>query len=121
MMATRLNLTVIRCSDIEASAAFYGLLGLRFEKHRHGKGPEHFATSEEGSTFELYPASERFPVTVGTRIGFAVSSCDEAVAALEAEGHSIESPPTDSPWGKRAVAIDPDGHRVELTSQEEIK
>jgi lactoylglutathione lyase len=113
-MAARLNLTVIRVADLEASAAFYTLLGLSFERHRHGKGPEHFATSVEGITFELYPASPRSPVTVGTRIGFAVKNCDDAAAALEAAGHSMESPPTDSPWGRRAVAIDPDGHRVEL-------
>jgi lactoylglutathione lyase len=116
-MATRLNLTVIRCSDLEVSAAFYGLLGVGFEKHRHGKGPEHFASSDEGTTFELYPASLRFPVTVGTRIGFVVESCDAVVAALQEAGHTVESPPADSAWGRRAVAIDPDGHRVELVSE----
>lgn len=115
-MATRLNLTVIRCSDIETSAAFYRLLGLHFEKHRHGTGPEHYASENDGSTFELYPASARFPVTMGTRIGFAVDSCDGVAQALEDAGFVIESSPVDSPWGRRAVAIDPDGHRVELGS-----
>lgn len=115
-MSARLNLTVIRCSDIEASAGFYRLLGLAFEKHRHGKGPEHVASTTEGPTFELYPASERFPVTVGTRLGFAVESCDEACRLLEEAGHAIESAAADSPWGRRAVAIDPDGHRVEIVS-----
>ncbi|MCW1913552.1 VOC family protein [Luteolibacter sp. GHJ8] len=115
-MSARLNLTVIRCADIEASAAFYRLLGLAFEKHRHGKGPEHFASTGEGPTFELYPASERFPVTMGTRLGFAVASCDEACRLLEEAGHVIETPAADSPWGRRAVAIDPGGHRVEIVS-----
>ena len=37
-MPTRPNLTVIRCVDIDASALFYRLIGLEFEKHRHGIG-----------------------------------------------------------------------------------
>ena len=56
-MPTRLNLTVIRCTDIDASFEFYRLTGLEFEKHRHGTGPEHYAASDGFWTFELYPAS----------------------------------------------------------------
>lgn len=115
-MPTRPNLTVIRCADIDASAVFYRLTGLAFEKHRHGSGPEHYAASDGIWTFELYPASAKFPTSGSARVGFAVDSCDEVVGRLQAAGFSVEVPPTDSPWGRRAVALDPDGHRVELTS-----
>ena len=115
-MPTRPNLTVIRCADIDAAAVFYRIIGLEFEKHRHGTGPEHYAASDGIWTFELYPASARFPASSSTRIGFAVDSCDEVAERLLAAGFSIETAPTDSPWGRRAVALDTDDHRVELSS-----
>ena len=116
MTTPRPNLTVIRCEDIEASAEFYRIVGLEFEKHRHGSGPEHYAASNGTWTFELYPASSKFPASSSTRIGFAVDSCDGIADRLRAAGFSLDSAPADSPWGRRAVAVDPDGHRVELSS-----
>ncbi|WP_411825475.1 VOC family protein [Luteolibacter sp. AS25] len=118
-MPARLNLTVIRSGNIEASADFYRLLGLEFEKHSHGNGPMHYAASSENSVFEIYPATVKFPPTVGTRIGFEVDHCDSTVALLAAAEHSILSRPADSPWGRRAVAVDPDGHKVELVSHDD--
>ena len=114
-MTTRPNLTVLRCADIDVSAAFYRLIGLEFEKHSHWTGPEHYAASDGIWTFELYPASTKFPASSSTRIGFAVESCDEAADLLGAAGFSLVAAPADSPWGRRAVAQDPDGHRVELS------
>lgn len=116
-MPTHPNLTVIRCADIDAAVAFYRLIGLEFEKHQHGTGPEHYAASDRVWTFELYPASARFPASNSTRVGFAVDSCDDVANRLHAAGFTLEALPADSPWGRRAVALDPDGHRVEITSQ----
>lgn len=116
-MPTRPNLTVIRCADIEAAAMFYRMIELEFEKHRHGTGPEHYAASDGIWTFELYPASARFPASISARIGFSVDSCDDVIERLRAAGFSIETAPTDSPWGRRAVVLDPDGHRVELSTK----
>jgi lactoylglutathione lyase len=115
-MTSRPNLTVIRCEDIKASAEFYGIVGLEFQKHRHGSGPEHFAASDGAWTFELYPASTKFPASSSTRIGFAVESCDGIADRLRAAGFHLDAAPADSPWGRRAVAVDPDGHRVELST-----
>ncbi|WP_193215155.1 VOC family protein [Luteolibacter marinus] len=115
-MPTRPNLTVIRCADIDVSVAFYRLIGLNFEKHRHGSGLEHFAAFDGTWTFELYPASPRYPDSSSARIGFAVDSCDDAAEQLRGAGFVIETAPANSPWGRRAVALDPDGHRVELSS-----
>lgn len=44
----RLNLVVLRAHDPARLAAFYSSLGLSFIRHRHGAGPEHFA-SENGA------------------------------------------------------------------------
>ncbi|MEO0934126.1 MAG: VOC family protein [Cyanobacteria bacterium J06641_2] len=36
------------------------------------------------------------------------------VEELQAIETVILSPPKDSPWGRRAVILDPDGHKIEL-------
>ena len=112
----RVNLLVLRVADIDRSAVFYGSLGLTFTKHAHGSGPTHYAWEADGFVFELYPATEQQPPTASTRIGFAVTNVDDAVAKLAAAGAKVITPATDSPWGRRAVIADLDGHRVELVS-----
>ena len=112
-----LNLLVLRSPDLERAAAFYSCLGLQFTRHQHGKGPEHFAAELGGSVFELYPLATVGPSTLGTRLGFSVPSLDAAIAALSDYPGAVVSPPKDSPWGRRAVVSDPDGHRVELVQQ----
>ncbi|MCW3096411.1 MAG: Glyoxalase/bleomycin resistance protein/dioxygenase [Chthonomonadaceae bacterium] len=115
MKKPRLNLVVIRSGDIERSTRFYTSLGLHLEKHRRGNGPEHFASEYEGGVFEIYPRQEENDSTAGVRIGFQVAKVDVLVQKLAEEGAAVISPPKSSPWGRRAVVEDPDGHRVELT------
>lgn len=110
------NLVVIRARDLDCAKRFYEALGLRFVQHSHGRGPVHLASDERGPVFEIYPLEEPDLPTSSTRIGFAVPSVDEAYAALLAAGGETVSAPTDSRWGRRAVVMDPDGHRVELTA-----
>jgi len=93
---TRLNLTVIRSRDIHASVKFYEALGLKFELHSHGKGPKHYATEDTDTVFEIYPASDRFPVTVGARIGFEVDSCELISSSLISLGYEVLTKPTNS-------------------------
>jgi predicted enzyme related to lactoylglutathione lyase len=109
-----LNLVVLRSSKIEIAVEFYTRLGLQFERHRHGKGPEHFAAELANCVFELYPLAVGGEATVGTRIGFRVSSVDAAIEQLREFPGAIVSPAKESEWGRRAVVIDPDGHKVEL-------
>jgi len=66
--------------------------------------------------FELYPASQKSPVTTSVRIGFTVEDVDVSVTDLERVGAKVVTPPADSPWGRRAVVRDLDGHTVELTT-----
>ena len=42
------------------------------------------------------------------------ASVDAAVMRLQEIGVEVISTPKDSPWGRRAVVDDFDGHRVEL-------
>lgn len=113
-MTLSLNLVVLRSADLERARSFYELLGLKFTQHRHGSGPEHLASELGGCVFELYSLSPNGASTLGTRIGFSVPSLDSVIAALSDYPAVIISPPQDSPWGRRAVVADPDGHRIEL-------
>jgi catechol 2,3-dioxygenase-like lactoylglutathione lyase family enzyme len=109
-----LNLVVLRSADPARAVGFYNRLGLRFSKHRHGAGPEHLSAELGGAVFEIYPLASDGSSTLGTRIGFRVSSVDKALAALAEYPGAIISPAKDSEWGRRAVVTDPDGHKVEL-------
>jgi predicted enzyme related to lactoylglutathione lyase len=112
-----LNLLVLRSPDIARAVKFYEALGLEFTRHAHGKGPEHFACSQSGFTFEIYPLVAGQVPTTGVRIGFNVTSVDELLPRLVAIGATIVSPATDSEWGRRAVVKDLDGHTVELVTR----
>ena len=113
-MTPALNLVVLRSADLERAATFYECLGLQFTRHRHGGGPEHLSAELGGSVFELYPLSPNGASTLGTRIGFSLPSLESVITTLSADPSSIISPPQDSPWGRRAIVADPDGHRIEL-------
>ena len=65
---------------------------------------------------EIYPQNPKLPNTHGSRIGFRVSDVDECVSKIESEGEQVFQAPSDSEWGRRAVAVDPDGHKVELVT-----
>jgi len=110
------NLLVIRSSKLEQAASFYEALGLRFTKHRHGSGPEHYAAQSTNHTFEIYPLADNATPTTETRIGFEVGQIDDVFQRLIQAGGKPVSTPKPSQWGRRAVICDPDGHRVELTA-----
>jgi lactoylglutathione lyase len=109
-----INLVVIRSKDIDASKAFYEMIGLNFTRHKHGVGAEHYACESPSGVFEIYP--ELNESSAGARIGFSVHSADDSVSRLKDGGYDIIGEPKDSPWGRRAIARDPDGHSVEITS-----
>jgi lactoylglutathione lyase len=99
-MNIRLNLIVIRSTNIEQSSSFYESLGLRFIKHSHGSGPEHYACELGSLVFEIYPRQTEFDSTTSTRIGFRVAALDKAVEKLKENGTKIISHPKDSAWGE---------------------
>jgi hypothetical protein len=110
----RLNLVVIRSPDIDRAASFYEALGLSFQKHAHGSGPQHYASEHAGTVFEIYPLRDGDPPTTATRIGFAVNDVDAVFAAALTAGGQEVTAPRDSTWGRRAVVADLDDHCVEL-------
>ena len=115
MPDVQINLIVIRSANIDRSAEFYGLLGLQLIKHSHGSGPMHYAAEMGAQVFEIYPIQKENETSVGARIGFKVEGLDAAVERLQEAGGRVISSPKESPWGRRAVLADLDGHRIELT------
>ena len=109
-----MNLVVIRSSDIDQAVNFYEVIGLTFQKHSHGSGPEHYASEKAGFVFEIYPLSPKQQSTSWTRLGFTVGDVDALIARLTEDGVKIVSGPTDSEWGRRAIVKDLDGHTIEL-------
>lgn len=110
-----LNLLVLRCADLERSRAFYELLGLRFTRHAHGSGPEHYVHEDERGVFELYPRKEP---SAGdqTGLGFAVADLELAHSTFTSarfEPGAVK----DNPWGRSFVVRDPDGRRVEISQK----
>jgi predicted enzyme related to lactoylglutathione lyase len=101
---------------LERADAFYSALGLNLKRHSHGNGPVHLASEYAGHVFEIYPLAEDGLATTEARLGFSVPSVDDAYSALLAAGGKEVSAPKLSPWGRRAVVSDPDGHRIELTA-----
>ena len=108
-----LNLLVIRATDINQAKCFYEQIGLSFESHQHGNGLPHLTAEKEGLVFEIYPANGKD--TSDTRLGFSVTApLEQTITAMLSTGGKLLSAPKPSPWGRRAVVCDPDGHKVEL-------
>ena len=111
MTLARLNLLVLRCTDIRATAAFYEQLKFDFALHQHGKGPEHLASENDEFVLELYPTTDGRPDT--SALGIAVDELDAVRLTLAKDGRN-PSEIRDEPWGRTFVVRDPDGRRVEV-------
>jgi lactoylglutathione lyase len=115
-----LSLIVFRCADLARSLAFYEAIGLCFKEEKHGAGPIHYSTHIGSAVLELFPASgtggprdARSPG--GIMVGLRVASLEETLRAIEHFGTQIKPPAKTTPWGARAVIVDPDGRTVELS------
>ena len=109
-----LALVVIRSADLARAERFYSALGLTFAREKHSAGPEHLVCRLGSTIFEIYPLKKQESATASVRLGFAVPSLEHAIEATAVAGGKLLTPPEESPWGRRVVLIDPDGHRIEL-------
>lgn len=118
-MSTSLSLIVLRTSKMQETLAFYRAFGFAFSEEQHGSGPIHHSTQIGSSVLEIYPGDAAEPMnrkaSGATMLGFAVESLDNTLQALEKLRATVISAPKDSPWGRRAVVVDPDGRSVELS------
>jgi catechol 2,3-dioxygenase-like lactoylglutathione lyase family enzyme len=118
MSEALLSLLVIRTAKLSDCLEFYQKLGLVFVEEKHGSGPVHYSCKAGDVLIELYPATA--PDDCGdsnVRLGFSVSSIDEVLQQLRTGGAEILKTPEDTQWGRRVVALDPDGRKVEITER----
>ncbi|MBP7929587.1 MAG: VOC family protein [Acidimicrobiia bacterium] len=111
MTSPHLDFLVLSCLTIEATRAFYELLGVSFVREQHGDGPEHWSTHLAGTVLELYPAESRATADSDVRLGMIVPDLDSVIEALEQNG-----------WYPRDVRgpisfVDPDGRIVFLRAE----
>ena len=107
-------LVVIRARDPESLSRFYSVLGMEFERERHGRGPEHFACRVGASVFEIYPRASDTDDTSAVRLGFGVADLEATCARAVACHGRVLRAAAETPWGRRAVVCDPEGHTVEI-------
>ena len=112
----KINLIVIKTQNVEISKSFYELLGINFQKEKHGNGPIHYSSNIDGVIFEIYPTKEENIANL--RIGLTIENIDLTCELLTKNGHSIISEPRKTDFGYTAVIIDPSGNKVEIKNQD---
>ena len=111
-VSVRLNLIVIRTSDMSKLVNFYQILGLKFDYHKHEKGVYHYATKIGETVFEIYPLlKSQKEADISTRLGFKIGNFEEKIAILS---DFIVSKPMETEFGLCAILKDPDGRKVEI-------
>ena len=113
---TLISLVVIKTDKIQQQFEFYSALGLQFDYHKHGNGPNHYASIGNKPVIEIYPLPKGvLQPDNTTRLGFTVEDLGKLVQNLRNKGIKIVSEPSNTEWGYSAVVQDLDGRKIELT------
>ncbi len=115
---------VMFASDLQSTADFYRTIGVHLDDEDHDDGPVHAAAEVGGVHFAIYQADHG----VGARArdwrtassvfpGFYVSSLDKVTEDLINSGARLLERHQVRPWGCRIVAVDPDGHAIEINQR----
>lgn len=125
----RLNQLNLVVRDMEATLAFYRLLGLEIDitpsgQHASARVGGGFLVEWDTEDFALrWDSCWRAGGSGDTVIGFSVGSreaVDEIYERLTSAGHRPQQPPYDAFWGSRyAIVEDPDGRPVGFMSPED--
>ncbi|MFL5730614.1 MAG: VOC family protein [Cytophagaceae bacterium] len=108
-------LIVLRSAHAEKLIAFYALLGMHFEYHKHGNSPYHYSGKVDKSILEIYPlAKTQTEADSSLRLGFRFDNFENVVKDLQEAGVSFSSEPATTDWGTMAVVSDPDGRKIEI-------
>ena len=114
----KINLLVIRTEKPEILKKQYEKIGFNFAYHRHGKGPFHYASEQNGFVFEIYPLTKSMTKADGNiRLGFSVPDLNELIEKLKETDWIIKSDIKETEWGTLAVIQDLDGRKIELKNE----
>jgi len=113
----KLNLVVIRTSNLEVLKNQYELLGLNFTYHKHGNGPYHYSATDGKFTFEIYPLTKSMREANHTlRLGFEVN-LTEVLSNIKNTDWVLLSDIQETSWGQIAIIQDMDGRKIELKNK----
>jgi lactoylglutathione lyase len=111
----QIKLLVVRTADMPTLTAFYSLLGLTFEYHKHGKSPYHYSAIIGSTTLEIYPLSKgQTEADKELRLGFALDDFDKTIQLLKEKDAEFLSEPMQTDYGFMTIVKDPDGRKIEL-------
>jgi hypothetical protein len=110
----RLKLVVVRSANLERTAEFFTILGMKFQNEKHGTGPVHLSAECNDFVFEIYPAKSLEDIDRTTRLGFAVNDPVAVIAEVKSRGFLVVEALKRSNWGMRAVVRDPDDRSIEV-------
>ena len=111
----QIKLLVIRTPDLSRLAAFYELLGLKPEYHKHGNSPYHYSAQIGNIILEIYPlAKGQAEADKELRLGFEIDSFENVVDLLKEKETTFISEPIQTEFGFMAIVKDPDGRKIEL-------
>jgi lactoylglutathione lyase len=114
----QINLLVIRSKNADSLALQYEQLGMKFDYHKHGNGPFHYAAEFNGQVFEIYPLpAENTTSETKIRLGFEVEEIEATIDLLSNTNWIILSQIKVSDYGKIAIIQDLDGRKIELKNK----
>ncbi|SFD91796.1 VOC family protein [Flavobacterium phragmitis] len=109
-----IRLLVLRTNDQKRLVAFYSLLGLKFDYHKHGNSPMHYSAEIGSLVLEIYPlAKNQTEPDISVRLGFTIDNFEETLKFLSDNDISY-SEPIQANFGFLTVVSDPDGRKIEL-------
>ena len=113
-----INYLMIRSADPVRVRDFYAALGLHFVTERHRSGREHYSCDLGSMVFAIQPAGIDGAVSDNSMLGFQVASLERVLRAVPfAGGRIVVQPQEDGPV-VRAIVLDPDGRKVEVTQSD---
>ncbi|WNJ17855.1 hypothetical protein [Pontibacter sp. G13] len=111
----KMGLVVIRTEQLDSLKDQYEGLGIKFQYHRHGKGPFHYAAEIGELVFEIYPTNSSNPKPdSSTRLGFSIDKTSDRLAALPALGWEKCAERKEKSGAITYIFRDLDGRKVEL-------
>ena len=118
MTKIKIGSLVLRSKEIKKCLEFYKILGFSLEEEEHEEGPIHYACDYEGFHFAIYEGKEgkapKRHECGSSQIGLYVEDVDEIYNKLINFGAESIWEPDDSPWGRTAMVLDPDGRPIEF-------
>lgn len=114
----KINLLVIRTENPETLKTQYEKIGFKFDYHKHGNGPFHYASELNGFILEIYPLTKSMTKADNSlRLGFEIENLEKKVESLKKTDWRILSEPKETEWGMISIIQDLDGRKIELKNK----